>query len=609
MEKMSTNGHATKRAVLYARVSTEEQAERGYSLPEQIRDLTRHASSKGWHIIGEPIVDDGYTGRSMNRPGLHRVREMANKGEIDIICVRKWDRLFRKSSYQDIFILEMQGLGVDVVSLDGQDHKTPEGKLFNRIQADFAEYFRDQIIANMRQGKQGRARSGKIVPSRSAPLGFEYDPQIGNYRVVPEKMAIVRRIFEDVGLKGHSMRSVKLTLEADGIKPPGYERTLAAGTAPSKYWSITTIRKIITNDVYLGTQWYNRKRSEKNPDASGRKGDAKYRISQNPREDWIAVPVPDSGIPKEWIESARKIVEQNIKPTNKGRRPWELKGYLFCECGVRMTTHVATRKGKDIVHSYYVCNRHKVDGKDACPYARYHKAEELEHRVERVILDLIRRPEIMLEHIEREIETRKTDAADSAAQRAMWQEQLQKIERKRSGFQDMAAEGLINFAELRSKLDALECEGERAKEEIRALSEPHKAIQELEIIPATIEQYISELPQLIHEDPERKSAHLKEIYRKLNVEVLARKSGELIITGAFGKRELDARDPGPFIGMKATRDLDSEAYTWTEIPPPDSEFWDTWKEGDPVIWIRRRSPSSRWGTRAARPAATCTTRV
>src|SRR5215212_8482518 len=148
---------STKRAVLYARVSTDEQAERGYSLPEQIRDLTRHAASKGWHVIGEPIVDDGYTGRSMNRPGLHRVREMANEGEIDIILVRKWDRLFRKSSYQDIFILEMQGLGVDVVSLDGQDHKTPEGKLFNRIQADFAEYFRDQIIANMRQGEQGRA--------------------------------------------------------------------------------------------------------------------------------------------------------------------------------------------------------------------------------------------------------------------------------------------------------------------------------------------------------------------------------------------------------------------------------------------------------------------
>jgi site-specific DNA recombinase len=154
---MTTLPQTPKRAVLYARVSTDEQAERGYSLPEQIRDLTRYASAKGWQVIGEPVVDDGYTGRSMNRPGLNRIKEMAAAGEIDVILVRKWDRLFRKSSYQDIFILEMQTHDVDVVSLDGQDHKTPEGKLFNRIQADFAEYFRDQIIANMRQGKQGRA--------------------------------------------------------------------------------------------------------------------------------------------------------------------------------------------------------------------------------------------------------------------------------------------------------------------------------------------------------------------------------------------------------------------------------------------------------------------
>jgi hypothetical protein len=188
------------------------------------------------------------------------------------------------------------------------------------------------------------------------------------------------------------------------------------------------------------------------------------------------------------------------------------------------------------------------NGKRVYPYARYHKAEELEHRVERVILDLIRRLEIMIEHLEREIETRKNDVQDSAAQ----------------------------------------------EEEIRALSEPHKAIQELEIIPATIEPYISELPEIVHGDPERKSARLKEIYRKLNVEVLARKSGEPIIAGAFSKRELEPRDPGPFKSMKATLDLDSEAYTWTEILPPDSEFSDTWKEGDPVIWIRQKPLSSRY---------------
>ena len=120
-----------------------------------------------------------------------------------------------------------------------------------------------------------------------------------------------------------------------------------------------------------------------------------------------------------------------------------------------------------------------------------------------------------------------------------------------------------------------------------------KVIQELETIPATIEQYISELPEIIHEDPEHKSSHLKEIYRKLDLEVVARMDGTLLITGAFGKAQLDAADPGPFIGMRATYALDSEAYTWTDIPAPDDPFWDSWREGDPVIRVCRMSHSSR----------------
>jgi len=215
----------------------------------------------------------------------------------------------------------------------------------------------------------------------------------------------------------------------------------------------------------------------------------------------------------------------------------------------------------------------------------------------------------MLKHIEREIESREQDASSAARDAAMYQEQLSRIEKKRSGFQDMAAEGLISFAELRPKLDALQREAERAQEALEALREPERSARELAMITPRVEEYIAELPQLIHEDPERKSSFLKDIYRKLSLGVIAHKDGTLTISGAFGERELESDDPGPFVGMKATLDLDSEVYTWTEIPPPDSEFWDTWKEGDPIIWVRRKSPSSQWGTRAARPAATSITRV
>jgi hypothetical protein len=83
--------------------------------------------------------------------------------------------------------------------------------------------------------------------------------------------------------------------------------------------------------------------------------------------------------------------------------------------------------------------------------------------------------------------------------------------------------------------------------------------------------------------------------------------GEIVVIGAFGTCNLEPDYPGPFIGMGATYELDSEAYTWTDVPAPDDPLRDTWREGDQVVRVCRKSRSSRWGRRAARPAGICTT--
>jgi site-specific DNA recombinase len=568
-----------KRAVLYARVSTEEQAKGGYSLGEQVRRLKEHAEGQSMEIVREPFVDEGYSGRSMERPGLRAIRELARASEIDVILVSNWDRLFRNAGYQAAFISEMSALGVTLTSLDGQDNDTAEGKLFNQIQAGFAEYFRDRIITNMRIGKQGRARSGKVVPGRSAPLGFEYLPEVGNYRVVPERMIVARRIFEAVGVRGESMHSLKIRFEAEGIPPPSYERNVKAGREPTWTWHIPTIRRIIENDAYLGTSWFNRARVEKNPDTQN--GNT-YISKANPKKDWIAVPVPDSGIPPEWIEAARKRILNNIRPANAGRRDWILKGLLKCECGVRLTAFTGQRE-----RFYYVCSRHRRDGN--CPYFHYFPAVELEHRIKRVVLDLIRRPKIMLERVQKAIDAQREEVEDASTQISVWAGVLEKAAQKRARYQEMAATGLMTLEELRPKLEVLDKETAQAEAELERLSEPEKALADLEIIPETVESYISGLPEFAAGYP----SALRSLYRDLHIEVLARKNGSLLITGAFGQTDLAPDDPGPFIGIRATRELDAEAYTWTEIPPPDDPFWDTWVEGDPVREVERRSKRLR----------------
>lgn len=98
------------KAVVYARVSTEEQAESGYSIPEQLRDLQRYADTHGYSIVAEE-VDDGYTSRALSRPALNRVRDQVEAGDVDAVLVHKWNRLSRKAVHQDLFIQEMNYRG------------------------------------------------------------------------------------------------------------------------------------------------------------------------------------------------------------------------------------------------------------------------------------------------------------------------------------------------------------------------------------------------------------------------------------------------------------------------------------------------------------------
>ena len=86
------------RAVLYARVSTDEQARSGYSIDDQKRTLLDHAEREGWQVV-EVIEDDGFSGATPTRPGIRRIYELAEAGEIDVVLATKRDRYFRSRLY------------------------------------------------------------------------------------------------------------------------------------------------------------------------------------------------------------------------------------------------------------------------------------------------------------------------------------------------------------------------------------------------------------------------------------------------------------------------------------------------------------------------------
>ncbi len=90
----STNGYGPQKAVLYARVSTEEQATSGYSLAQQLEALREYAAREGYEVL-EEVKDPGYSGASLERPGLNRVRDLVAAGDVYVVMAQDRDRIAR----------------------------------------------------------------------------------------------------------------------------------------------------------------------------------------------------------------------------------------------------------------------------------------------------------------------------------------------------------------------------------------------------------------------------------------------------------------------------------------------------------------------------------
>jgi predicted site-specific integrase-resolvase len=95
---ISTNGHGPWRAIMYGRVSTDEQARSGYSLAQQMEALREYADLEGYEVV-EEVTDPGESGASLERPGMDRVRDLVDAGGISVVLAQDRDRIARKSAY------------------------------------------------------------------------------------------------------------------------------------------------------------------------------------------------------------------------------------------------------------------------------------------------------------------------------------------------------------------------------------------------------------------------------------------------------------------------------------------------------------------------------
>ena len=163
-----------KIAAIYARVSSDQQRQEK-TIVSQTAALIAFARNEGYSVPAEWIFqDEGYSGASLVRPGLERVRDLAAEGQIQAVLALSPDRLSRKYAYQVLLIEELGRHGVRVVFIKAPTSDTPEDQLLLQFQGMIAEYERAQILERSRRGKRHRARQGEVNVLSGAPYGYRY---------------------------------------------------------------------------------------------------------------------------------------------------------------------------------------------------------------------------------------------------------------------------------------------------------------------------------------------------------------------------------------------------------------------------------------------------
>jgi site-specific DNA recombinase len=141
----STYGHGPKRAILYARVSTDEQARSGYSLAQQIEALRAYTAQEGYEVL-EEVQDPGQSRASLARPGLDRVRDLIAKGGVSIVLAQDRDRFAREPAYHYLLRREFEEHGTKLRALNDRGDDSPEGELTDGILDQLSKYERAKII-------------------------------------------------------------------------------------------------------------------------------------------------------------------------------------------------------------------------------------------------------------------------------------------------------------------------------------------------------------------------------------------------------------------------------------------------------------------------------
>jgi site-specific DNA recombinase len=446
------------------------------------------------------FLDDGYSGATLVRPALERLRDAAAAGVLDRLYVHSPDRLARKYAYQVLLVEEFGRCGVEVVFLNRELGRSPEDDLLLQVQGMMAEYERAKILERHRRGKLHAARVGSVNVLSGAPYGYRYVTKHegggqARYDLIPDEARVVRQVFEWIGRERLSIGEVCRRLMQAG------ERTRTGRLV----WERSVVWAMLKNPAYMGSAAFGKTRqgplrpklrAQRGRPLQPRRAMSDYDVSP---ADWLHIPVP-AIVEPEVFAAVQEQLQENRRHARQSRRGarYLLQGLLQCQhCGYAFygkPLSPSARKGQPRAYAYYRCvgtDAYRFGGHRLCPNTQV-RTDRLELAVWQEVCALLAHPERLAQEFARRLHA---DGHGQQQERTALERQVGKLRQGLARLIDSYAEGLIEKQEFEPRVIRLRQRITHVEAQCQQLAEAETLQRELQLIIGRVEEFAAQVQQ------------------------------------------------------------------------------------------------------------------
>lgn len=477
----------------YARVSSDEQADKDLSIPAQFKLIRKWAEQRNYEVVKEYSDEESAHKAATKRPGFMEMISYCRKNKINLIIVHKLDR-FSRNRMESLFYKEqLRKYKVQVKSVtEDFDPTTPHGFLFESIIEVFNEWFIYNLSSETTKGMRENAERGQYNGG-STPYGFAIqiigEGESSHRRLVPgnpEEQEVIRSMYRMATEEGMGGMSIARALNHKKISPP-----------KTKGWSKTTVLAILNNPVNVGDLLW-RRRVTDTPGGKRRTALSHEIVSvRDALPGIIARATWDRW--KALSESRRFDRPQSVAGPSK----YLLARLIRCgQCGgnyIGRRNPYKTRLGEVHYTMNYNCSNYQQMGPEVCP-SHPIKADVLEGIVLRLLRNHLCRPDAIgeLESIVRERISARRKVSDSDPR--FVHRKMEEVERRIAHYYRAIGDGLdsaiclSHIKELTAQKGLFQKELESRKDDDLFVRMLEQTLEEIRSIAAKFGSGFYELP-------------------------------------------------------------------------------------------------------------------